>query len=136
MRGVVAGAILGLMLAGPLSARAADLPSGTTLVTPDETEAPPRDPSRLILPGQPDRPGVPVPTLPPSWLVPLPDAATRATERAQFDAALEARFARVEPPPQGFDLDVVPLAAGQPWQALQRRVDGTLGSEIRGPEFR
>lgn len=32
-----------------------------------------------------------------------------------------------ETPPQSFDPDIVPLAGGQPWQAMRRRVDATLG---------
>jgi hypothetical protein len=82
-----------------------------------------------MLPGQSDRtdPAVPPATLPPLWLVPLPDRDARAAERARLDAALAARFAHLAPPPQRFDADIVPLAGGQPWQALQRRIDGTLG---------
>lgn len=118
-------AMVALASAAAFPARAADPPSGTILVTPDDDAA--RDPSRLILPGQPERDGEPVPTLPPLWLVPLPDQATRATERARLDAVLQARFAPVASPAQRFDLDIVPLAAGQPWQAMQRGVDATLG---------
>ena len=125
MRCCVVAAMIGLAAAFP--ARAADPSSGTILVMPDDADAPPRDPSRLILPGQPDRAGEPVPTLPPLWLVPLPDQATRAAERAQLDAALQARFAHVALPAQRFDRDIIPLAAGQPWQAMQRGVDATLG---------
>jgi hypothetical protein len=40
---------------------------------------------------------------------------------------LQERFARLTVPPQSFDLDIVPLAGGQPWQAMRRRVDATLG---------
>jgi len=124
-------AILGLAMMAA-AAHAAGPTSGTVLVMPDDTEAPPHDRSKLILPGQPDSPGLPAPTLPPLWLVPLPDHATRVAERAQLDAALEARFGHATPPAQSFDDDIVPLAAGLPWQAMQRRVDGTLGDKKLG----
>ncbi len=124
-------ATMGLLI-GAMPAAAADPTSGTVLVTPDDTEAPPHDASKLILPGQPDRPGLPAPTLPPLWMVPLPDQATRAAERAQLDAALEDRFGHASLPPQRFDHDIVPLAAGLPWQAMQRRTDGTLGDQKLG----
>lgn len=124
MRCCAVAAMIGL---AAFPARAADPSSGTILITPDDADAPARDPSRLILPGQPDRAGEPVPTLPPLWLVPLPDQATRAAERAQLDAALQARFAHVALPAQRFERDIIPLAAGQPWQAMQRGVEATLG---------
>jgi len=127
MRHQAVAAIMGLALMTAVPALAADPVSGTVLVTPDDSEAPPHDASKLILPGQPERPGLPPPTLPPLWMVPLPDQATRAAERAQLDAALEARFAHATPPQQSFDHDIIPLAAGLPWQAMERRVDGTLG---------
>lgn len=126
MRRSAVAAIMVLAFVAVLPARAAE-PSGSFSLAPDETVVPPRDPSRLILPGQPDHPGEPAPTLPPLWLLPLPDQATRAAERDRLDAALQQRFAHVSPPAQRFDLDIVPLAAGQPWQALQRGVDATLG---------
>jgi len=134
MRHQAVAAIIGLALMAAVSAGAgaADPVSGTVLVAPDDTEAPPHDASKLILPGQPDRPGVPGPTLPPLWLVPLPDQATRTAERARLDAALEDRFGHPTPPSQSFDQDIVPLAAGLPWQAMQRRVDGTLGDKKLG----
>jgi len=131
MRRSTVAAILGLAILGPACAVVfpawAAEPTGTVSIVPDETVVPPRDPSKLLLPGQPDHPGEPTPTLPPLWLVPLPDRAARAAERDRLDAALQQRFAHVTPPAQRFDLDIVPLAAGQPWQALQRGVDATLG---------
>jgi hypothetical protein len=102
----------------------------TILTTPGTGNEPPHDASKLILPNPlPTRPGLAPDTLPPLWLVPLPDAATREAERAELDAALAARFGhdRALPPPQKFDTDIVPLAGGLPWQAMQRRLDGTLG---------
>ena len=126
MRRYAVAAMVALASAAAFPARAAGPPSGTILVTPDD-DAAPSDSSRLILPGQPERDGEPVPTLPPLWLVPLPDQATRAAERARLDAVLQARFAHVALPAQRFDPDIVPLAAGQPWQAMQRGVDATLG---------
>lgn len=129
MRRAAIGAIMVLAwtVAGP--ARAQDQAPGTTILMPDETATPAPDGSRLVLPGQPDGtdPAPPPPTLPPLWLVPLPDPAAQAVDRARLDTALAARFARVAPPPQRFDTDIVPLAGGQPWQAMQRRIDGTLG---------
>lgn len=128
MRHGALGMIAVLALVMPCSGRAQDQAAGTTILVPDEA-APAPDASRLILPGQPDRtdPAAPVATLPPLWLVPLPDPATRAADRARLDAALEARFARLTLPPQRFDADIVPLAGGERWQAMQRRVGGTLG---------
>jgi hypothetical protein len=128
MRHGTVGAIMGLLLAAAGPGRAADPVSGTTILNPDEADEPPRDPSKLVLPGQ-DRtdPAAPTPTLPPLWLVPLPDLATRTAEQARLDADLQARFGPAAPPPQRFDSDIVPLAGGRDWQAMQRRVDGTLG---------
>jgi hypothetical protein len=128
MRHGAVGAIIGLLLAAAVPGRAADPVSGTTILNPDEADEPPRDPSKLVLPG-PDRanPGAPAPTLPPLWLVPLPDQATRSAERVRLDAALQARFEPAAPPPRSFDIDIVPLAGGRDWQAMQRRVDATLG---------
>jgi len=120
-------AIMTLVVVAVFPARAAAAPSSTVSIVPDETAVPPSDPSKLILPGQPDRAGEPASILPPLWLVPLPDRAARAAERDRLDAVLQQRFAHVAPPAQRFDLDIVPLAAGQPWQALQRGVDATLG---------
>ena len=123
------GAILVLAWAAAGPAEAQDPAPGTTILMPDETGTPAPDGSRLVLPGQPDRadPAAVPPTLPPLWLVPLPDQGAQAAERARLDAALAARFAHPAPPPQRFDADIVPLAGGQPWQAMQRRIDGTLG---------
>ena len=105
------------------------------LVTPEESDQASARKPPLILPNEPTRPGMAPQSLPPLWMMPLPDAATRAAERAQLDAALEERFAHPEPPPQVFDHDIVPLAAGLPWQALQRRVNGTLGDDVVGPRL-
>jgi len=126
MRRSAVAAIWGLVCAAAFPAGATE-PSGTVSILPDETVVPPGDPSKLILPGQPDHPGEPAPTLPPLWLLPLPDQAARAAERDRLDAALQQRFAPVTPPARRFELDIVPLAAGQPWQVLQRGIDATLG---------
>lgn len=129
MRRAAIGAIMVLAWAAAGLAGAQDQMPGTTILNPDETVTPVPDGSRLVLPGQPDGtdPAAPAPTLPPLWLVPLPDPAAQAADRARLDTALAARFARVAPPPQRFDADIVPLAAGQSWQAMLRRIDGTLG---------
>ncbi|HLZ66196.1 MAG TPA: hypothetical protein VKQ29_08185 [Aliidongia sp.] len=129
MRRGAIGGWMGLLLLAAVPGRAADPGSGTILENPDDADEPPRDASRLVLPGQADHgdPAAPLPTLPPLWLVPLPDPATRAAERAALDAALQAQFAPAAPPPQRFAVDIVPLAGGQPWQAMQRRIDSSLG---------
>ncbi|HEV2678208.1 MAG TPA: hypothetical protein VGV37_27015 [Aliidongia sp.] len=128
MRALVA-IVGGMSLMAAVSAWAQDQAGSTTIMKPDETVISPPDSSHLILPGQPDDadPAIPPPTLPPLWLVPLPDEAAQAADRARLDAALAARFAFAPSPVRYFDADIVPLAAGQPWQALRRRVDGTLG---------
>ncbi len=126
MRRSAVAAILGLVCTAAFPAGATE-PVGTFSIVPDATVVPPGGPSKLILPGQPDHPGEPAPSLPPLWLLPLPDRAARIAERDRLDAALQQRFAPVTPPAQRFDLDIVPLAAGQRWQMVQRGVDATLG---------
>jgi hypothetical protein len=129
MRNAIA-AIIGLAIwtQGPVMAQT-QLPN-TTILEPEATLAPPPDPNRVILPGVPEGPepaAGPPATLPPAWLVPLPNEAERAADRARLDRALEARFARPAEPVQRFAADIVPPAGGQPWQMLQRRIDDTLG---------
>jgi hypothetical protein len=129
MRRAAMGAVLCmLMTAGP--ARAADPTSYNLTTNPDrdEFQEAPGAPSHLILPGQAEGTN-PAPTLPPLWLVPLPNAATRAAERAALDADLQARFGPAPQSLRRFDYDVMPLAGGQDWQRLQRRVDATVGTE-------
>ena len=113
---------LGLMTIGPGWAQDREQVPGSTILRPDATVAPPPSKPRPLLPelSGPD-------VLPPLWLVPLPDAATRAADRAWLDAALEARFAPPQRPDRRFERDLMPLAAGEPWQALRRRVAGMLG---------
>jgi len=129
--GWIAG--LGLMAIGPGFAQDRDQdlgpPPGSTVLRPDATLAPPPGHPGSSLPELP-RPGGAdaLPSgLPPLWLVPLPDAADQAADQAWLDAGLEARFAAPRPPSRRFERDLAPLAAGEPWQALQRRVEGMLG---------